>query len=218
MTAMGTTDRFVSSGGAEPGDRLLLTKGAGIEATAILATDFRDECLNAGVPAATLDAAAGFLDEVSVVPDAAAVRDAATALHDPTEGGVATALVEMAAASGAAFAVERDAVPVRPETRACCDALGVDPLATFGSGALLAAVPPERVDEALGALDAAGIGGAEIGVVEAAEGGDAAMEGGDGEPGDGDAVSGTVRIDGEPLAAPPRDELYPLWEAREAGE
>jgi hydrogenase expression/formation protein HypE len=218
MTAMGTTDRFVSSGGAEPGDRLLLTKGAGIEATAILATDFRDECLNAGVPAATLDAAAGFLDEVSVVPDAAAVRDAATALHDPTEGGVATALVEMAAASGAAFAVERDAVPVRPETRACCDALGVDPLATFGSGALLAAVPPERVDEALGALDAAGIGGAEIGVVEAAEGGDAATEGGDGEPGDGDAVSGTVRIDGEPLAAPPRDELYPLWEAREAGE
>ncbi|WP_424013528.1 AIR synthase family protein [Halorubrum xinjiangense] len=204
MTAMGTTDRFVSSGGAEPGDRLLLTKGAAIEATAILATDFREECLEAGVSAATLDAAADFLDEVSVVPDAAAVRDAATALHDPTEGGVATALVEMASASGAAFAVERDAVPVRPETRACCDALGVDPLATFGSGALLAAVPPERVDEALDALDAAGIEGAEIGVVEAGE-----RE---------EAAEGTVRIDGEPLAEPPRDELYPLWEAREAGE
>ncbi|EMA69911.1 AIR synthase family protein [Halorubrum distributum] len=210
MTAMGTTDRFVSSGGAEPGDRLLLTKGAAIEATAILATDFREECLSAGVPAATLDAAAEFLGEVSVVPDAAAVRDAATALHDPTEGGVATALVEMASASGAAFAVERDAVPVRPETRACCDALGVDPLATFGSGALLAAVPPERVDAALDALDAAGIAGAEVGVVEPGgeSDGDAGSAEGDGEP-------GTVRIDGEPLAEPPRDELYPLWEARE---
>ncbi|WP_049906376.1 AIR synthase family protein [Halorubrum tebenquichense] len=201
MTAMGTTDRFVSSGGAEPGDRLLLTKGAAIEATAILATDFRTECLDAGVPAATLDAAAGFLDDVSVVPDAAAVRDAATALHDPTEGGVATALVEMSAASGAVFAVERDAVPVRSETRACCDALGVDPLRTFGSGALLAAVPPSRVDGALGALDAAGIEAGAIGTVESA---------------DGDAAPGTVRIDGEPLAEPPRDELYPLWEARDA--
>ena len=209
MTAMGTTDRFVSSGAAEPGDRLLLTKGAAIEATAILATDFREACREAGVPAATLEAAAGFLDDVSVVPDAAAVRDAATALHDPTEGGVATALVEMAAASEAVFAVDRDAVPVRPETRACCDALGVDPLKSFGSGALLAAVPPARVDEALDALDAAGIEGAAIGVVEAAEGRD-------GDP--GDAESGTVRIDGESLAAPPRDELYPLWEAREAGE
>ncbi|SFR30515.1 MULTISPECIES: AIR synthase family protein [Halorubrum] len=201
MTAMGTTDRFVSSGGAEPGDRLLLTKGAAIEATAILASDFREACREAGVPAATLDSAADFLDEVSVVPDAAAVRDAATALHDPTEGGVATALVEMASASGGAFAVERDAVPVRPETRACCDALGVDPLAAFGSGALLAAVPPERVDDALDALDAAGIEGAAIGVVES--------------PAD-ESAAGTVRIDGEPLAEPPRDELYPLWEAREA--
>lgn len=203
MTAMGTTDRFVSSGGADPGDRLLLTKGAAVEATAILATDFRTECLDAGVPAATLDAAADFLDDVSVVPDAAAVRDAATALHDPTEGGVATALVETASASGAVFEVERDAVPVRPETRACCDALGVDPLRTFGSGALLAAVPPSRVDDARDALDAVGIDAGEIGVVESA---------------DGDAAPGTVRIDGEALAEPPRDELYPLWEAREAQE
>ncbi|SDF10651.1 hydrogenase expression/formation protein HypE [Halorubrum xinjiangense] len=204
MTALGTTDRFVSSGGAKPGDRLLLTKGAAVEATAILATDFREECREAGVPAATLDAAAEFLEEVSVVPDAAAVRDAATALHDPTEGGVATALVEMATASEAAFAVERDAVPVRPETRACCDALGVDPLATFGSGALLAAVPPERVGDVLGALDAAGIEGAEIGVVES-------MEGDEGK-------RGTVRLGDETLAEPPQDELYPLWEAREAEE
>jgi len=203
MTAMGTTDRFVSSGGAEPGDRLLLTKGAGIEATAILATDFRGECLDAGVPAATLDAAAEFLDDVSVVPDAAAVRDAATALHDPTEGGVATALVETASASEAVFEIERDAVPVRPETRACCDALGVDPLRTFGSGALLAAVPPSRVDDALDALDAAEIEAGAIGEVASA---------------DGDAAPGTVRIDGEPLTEPPRDELYPLWEAREAEE
>ncbi|EMA66714.1 AIR synthase related protein domain protein [Halorubrum aidingense JCM 13560] len=195
MTALGTTDRFVSSGGAAPGDRLLLTKGAGIEATAILATDFREECAAAGVPTDTLDAAAEFLDDVSVVSDAAAVRDHANALHDPTEGGLLTALVETATASGTELAVERDRVPVRPETRACCEALGVDPLATFGSGALLASVPPERVDEATDALEAAGIDAGVIGDVRAGSGGD-----------------GRVLVDGERLAEAPRDELYPLWE------
>ncbi|WP_193309437.1 AIR synthase family protein [Halorubrum halophilum] len=196
MTALGTTDRFVSSGGAEPGDRLLLTKGAGIEATAILASDFREACAEAGVAAETLDAAAAFLDDVSVVPDAAAVRDAATAMHDPTEGGLLTALVETASASGTELAVERERVPVRPETRACCDALGVDPLATFGSGALLAAVPPKRVDDALDSLVDAGIDAAVIGDVRAADERDA----------------GSVRLDGDRIDEAPRDELYPLWE------
>ena len=213
MTALGTTDRFVSSGGADPGDRLLLTKGAGIEATAILATDFRDECAEAGVSAATLDAAAGFLDEVSVVPDAAAARDAATAMHDPTEGGLLTALVETASASEAVLAVERDRVPVRPETEACCAALGVDPLATFGSGALLAAVPPERVAEATDALAAAGIAVGEIGEVRAAGDGDGSdvAEGAD-TPDAADAKAGTVLLDGDRIEEPPRDELYPFWE------
>ncbi len=210
MTALGTTDRFVSSGGAEPGDRLLLTKGAAIEATAILATDFREACADAGVSAATLDAAAGFLDDVSVVPDGAAIRDAASALHDPTEGGLLTALVETASASETVLAVERDRVPVRPETAACCDALGVDPLATFGSGALLAAVPPERVDEALGALEAAEIDGAVIGEVRA---GGALETEGDRDSAEGDCVEpGTVLLDGERIIEAPRDELYPLWE------
>jgi hydrogenase expression/formation protein HypE len=205
MTALGTTDRFVSSGGAEPGDRLLLTKGAGIEATAILATDFRDECAEAGVAAETLDSAAAFIEEVSVVDDAAAVRDAATAMHDPTEGGLLTALVETASASEAVLAVERDRVPVRPETRACCGALGVDPLATFGSGALLAAVPPERVDEATDALDAAGVGSGVIGEVRAAADDDA-------DDGESAGDAGSVLLDGERIAEPPRDELYPFWE------
>jgi hydrogenase expression/formation protein HypE len=210
MTALGTTDRFVSSGGAAPGDRLLLTKGAGIEATAILATDFREECAEAGVSAATLDAAAEFLDEVSVVPDAAAVRDAASAMHDPTEGGLLTALVETASASGTELAVERDRVPVRHETRACCDALGVDPLATFGSGALLAAVPPERVDEATDALAAAGIAVGEIGEVRAADDGD--PDAADNSDGSAPSEAGAVRLDGERIEEAPRDELYPFWE------
>ncbi|GAB6880522.1 AIR synthase family protein [Halorubrum gandharaense] len=194
MTAMGTTDRFIASGGAAPGDRLVLTKGAGIEATAILATDFREACADAGVSEATLDAAAAFLDEVSVTPDAAALRRWATAMHDPTEGGLLTALHELAGAGDIEVAVERADVPIRPETRACCAALDVDPLATFGSGALLAAVPPEHVEDALDALETAGIEGGEIGKVV------------------GEADGGAVTLDGDPMGGPPRDGFYPLWE------
>lgn len=209
MTALGVTDRYLPSGGAEPGDRLLLTKGAAIEATAILATDFRDECLAAGVSAETLDAAAAFLDEVSVIEDARAIREVATAMHDPTEGGLLAALVEMAAASDRVLSVERERVPVRPETRACCDALDVDPLATFGSGSLLAAVPEGRVDDALAALDDAGIEGAVIGEVRAETEAESGSDDDDGSP---SVAPGTVVLDGDPIREAPRDECYPLWE------
>ncbi len=197
MTAFGTTDRFLRTGGAAVGDRLILTKGAAIEATAILATDFRDSCLDAGVSAETLDSAAGFLNSVSVIEDARALRDVATAMHDPTEGGLISALVEMAAAGGHVLSVDRDRVPIRSETAACCEAMEVDPLATFGSGALLAAVPEERVEEALDALEAAGIEGASIGEVCTPE---------------GDAESGTLLLDNERIREAPRDACYPLWE------
>ncbi len=213
MTALGTTARFLPTGGASPGDRLLLTKGAGIEATAILATDFHEQCAAAGVPDRTLDAAAGFLDDVSVVPDAAAVRTHATAAHDPTEGGVVTGLVELAVASDTVVTVDSDRVPVRPETRACCDALGVDPLRTFGSGALLAAVPPERVDDACEALATAGVDAAPIGRVR--EPTVTEPVGGSGSNTNVESAAstgGTLILDGEPIREPPHDELYRFWE------
>ena len=203
MTAFGTTDRFLPSGGVEPGDRILLTGGAGVEATGILATDFREACRDAGVDEATLHSAEGFLDDVSVIDDARALRGVATALHDPTEGGVLTGLVEMATASGLAIETSRESIPVRPETAACCAALDVDPLATFGSGALLAAVPEAAVGDALAALDDADIDGGVIGTAVPPVDTRSASEG---------LAPGTVLLDGDPITEPPRDELYPCWE------
>ena len=191
LTCLGVTDRFVPTGGAEPGDRLLLTKGAGIEATAILATDFRDR-LEGRVDAALLEEAAGYFSEISVAADARAVRDRATAMHDPTEGGLIDGLLELAAAAGVRAVVDREDVPVREATRACCGAVGVDPLAVFGSGSLVAAVPEAAVDGALTDLDAAGIEAAVIGRVEATD-----------EP--------ALVLDGEGITEPVRDELYALW-------
>ena len=189
LTCLGTTDQFVPTGGAQVGDRVLLTKGAGIEATAILATDFGDTL---DVPAEVIDHGERFFEEISVVPDARALREHATAMHDPTEGGVLAGVYELASAAGSTISIARKTIPIREVTVALCEAAGIDPLRTFGSGALLATVPEESVDEATDALEAAGITVAEIGTVE-----------------DGDDP---VLLDGEPISEPIKDELYALWE------
>lgn len=195
LTAMGVAEEFVPTGGANPGDRLILTKAAGLEGAAVLAADFGEDL---EVDDDVLERAEGFLEEVSVVPDARVLREYATAMHDPTEGGVAAGLSELARASEVRLEVSREAIPVREETRALCEAAEVDPLRIFGSGSVVAAVPDGEVDDALEALADAGLEGAEIGRVC------------EGEP--------ELRIDDEAIAEPVEDDLYPLWEAADAGE
>ncbi|TQQ79787.1 hydrogenase expression protein [Halonotius terrestris] len=195
LTAFGRTDHYIPTGGAQPGDKILLTKGAAIEGTGILATDFAAEAREAGVEQATLDRAADFFDEISIHPEATRLRAAATAMHDPTEGGVVTGCVELAAASGVDLVVDSESIPIRPETAAICEAMGVDPLRIFGSGALLATVPPAVVADALDSLAEAGIAAAVIGEIQESSG-----------------DSGTLVLDGERITTAPTDQLYPLWE------
>jgi len=196
LTCMGPTDRYVPTGGAEPGDAVILTKGAGIEATAVLATDFRDALESNGVDPETIDRAAGFFDDVSVLPESAVLAPVATAMHDPTEGGVLNGLVELACASSVRIDVDEGDVPVPPATRAVCAAMDVDPLRVLGSGALLATVPGDAAAETLDALAAEGIDATAIGTVA--------------EPAGEDDVG--VVSDGERFVDGVRDDMYDLWE------
>lgn len=199
LTCLGPAERFVATGGAEPGDRLLLTKGAGIEGTAVLATDFREELRAAGVEDDRLDRAAGFFDELSVIPEARALTPLASAMHDPTEGGVLAGAVELARTSETSIELDPEAVPVRPETRRLCGAMAVDPLRILGSGALLAAVPETRVEAATEALAAEGIDAAAVGRIA--------------EPGrDGPTEAPGVSVGGDSYAGQVEDEVWALWE------
>ncbi|WP_092635970.1 AIR synthase family protein [Haloplanus vescus] len=189
LTCFGVADRYVSSGGAKPGDRILLTKGAGIEATGVLATDFRDRLDLADDLAGRARAA---FDDLSVMPESAVLAPVATAMHDPTEGGVLEGLIEMAIASDSTLRVDRDEIHVRPETRAACEAVGVDPLRVLGSGALLATVDDSETDAALNALEAEGIDAAVIGRVESGDAG--------------------VELGVERYTEPIRDDMYALWD------
>lgn len=190
MTCLGTTDQYVPTSGASSGDVIVLTGGAGIEGTAILASDFRDDL---AVDEAVLDSAMRFFEEISVLDAASALSPHATAMHDPTEGGVLAGLIEMAVSSSAEFAVERREIPIHPETETLCAAVGVDPLRIFGSGALLAAIPDSERDEALTALEDRGIPASVIGRVNAKD-----------DP--------RVALDDETFASPIEDDLYDLWE------
>ena len=79
-----------------------------------------------------------------MLPEAEIACELATvhAMHDPTEGGIATALVELADAAGVGLRIDRDRIMVLPEGRALCEAFGLDPLGTIASGALLMTLSP----------------------------------------------------------------------------
>ena len=152
---------------ASPGDRLLMTKTAGIEGTVILANELRSLLVSRNVSNDTINLSAAMIAEpgISILAEARALCavDAVHALHDPTEGGIATAVRELALASGCGVLISRDAIPVAAETVAIAAALNIDPLGMLASGSLLAAVPKERLEAAEDALVAAGIPFAWIG-------------------------------------------------------
>jgi hydrogenase maturation factor len=137
---MGLTEksRYVTAGGAKSGDKLILTKSAGIEGTAILANDRAPE-LKKAMSATALQSAKNFYNQISVVKDAltACKTGGVHAMHDPTEGGVAGGIHEMADASNVGVRVIEEKILVQPETAKICSYFQIDPLQLIGSGALL---------------------------------------------------------------------------------
>jgi hydrogenase expression/formation protein HypE len=139
-------DKLVTTSGARVGDAIVLTKGVPLEGAAIIAREKESELRARGVPPAIIDRAKGFLRApgISVRPEAEIACELARvhAMHDPTEGGIATALHELAAAAGVGLRIDRDRIMVLPEGRRLCEAFGLDPLGTIASGALLMTLDP----------------------------------------------------------------------------
>jgi hydrogenase maturation factor len=181
-TMLGEVDkaRLVTTDGARPGDVLVLTKGVPVEGTSIIARVRADELRARGYDEPWLARARGMLGRLSVLPEARLAVEVGPvhAMHDPTEGGVATALWEMADAAEAGLAVEAERIPVLPEGAALCREFGLDPLGTIASGALLLALPPADAGVLLHALAREGIDAAFIGRVVPREAGVVLMRGG----------------------------------------
>jgi hydrogenase expression/formation protein HypE len=139
-------DRLVTTGGAQVGDAIVMTKGVPLEGAALLARERADELRARGIRESTIRRARGFLRApgLSVLPEAEVACELARVhcMHDPTEGGLATALWEIAEAAGVGLRVDGSRITVLPEGAEVCRALGLDPLGTLASGTLLMTLAP----------------------------------------------------------------------------
>ena len=174
MLGEATKDRVVLTSGARPGDAIVVTKGIAIEGTAILAREYESDLRRADVPLDVIERAKEYLFSpgISVLRDASIACDAVEvhSMHDPTEGGLATGLMEVATAAGVGLSVDEAALPITPECREICGALGLDPLGLIASGALLATTAPQEAPRLMDALAQEGIPAYEIGRVTPTQG------------------------------------------------
>ena len=168
--ALGPEDRFVTPTMARPGDRVVVTKGAAIEATALFAATFPERLARA-VGEETVRAADALFERMTVVPEATVARrfglrdEGVTSMHDATEGGVLGGLAEVAAASEVGMRIELGTIPVRPEVRAVCEHTGMDPYTSISEGTLICTVVPDRAESFIDVLAAESIEAAIVGEV-----------------------------------------------------
>lgn len=197
MLGLAENGKVIPTGGAEAGDIVVQLGPVPIEGAAVLAR--RPELRAGSLEPELLEAAAHALERpgISIVAAALlAARLQATALHDPTEGGLAAGLHELAHASGLALRIDASAVLWFEPGVAVCRAVGADPWSTLASGAVLATFPPDRVDTALHELVAHGYAASAIGRAERGSG---------------------VRVDDRELAWPERDEVARVARAPSPG-
>jgi len=140
-----------------------------VEGTSILAREFGAELKKLGVSDERLEKCRRYLFDtgISVVAEGriAAETASAVAMHDITEGGLATALEELSVACKRRIRVLNDRIPIFPETRDLCTLIGLDPLGLIGSGSLIIVSPVEKADELEGRIHNAGIAVCQIGEI-----------------------------------------------------
>src|SRR2546427_2375363 len=186
--------RVLSSANMRVGDWILMTKTAGIEGTAILASEYPGQLRK--VKPETIRKAQSFVKQISIVEEAMSISKTlgVHALHDPTEGGVLNGLWEMAEASGLGIEVWADRIPVAMETLEICSELHLDPLKLMSSGCLLVAVASNSVRRVMKTLRDQSVMVSDVGRVRPSSKGRFLSKGG-------------TKME---LVAVPQDELYKL--------
>ena len=162
-------EALIRTAGAEPGDVILLSKGICIEGTSVIAREMERDLSSRGVSQDLVERAQRFLFEpgIGVVEEARLACQAGVvhAMHDPTEGGLANGLHELAMAAGVAVEVEIERIPVYEESRVLCEAFELNPLGVIASGALLITASPLEAEKILNRAERQGVAMSRIGRV-----------------------------------------------------
>ena len=161
-------NKLVTARGAQVGDAIILTKGIAIEATSIIAREKAD-ALAAKFGQRFVSRCKNFIKKpgIGVLKDSqiAAKFAKVHAMHDPTEGGIATGLHELAIASKVGIMVDKDKIPIFSECRKLCDYFGINPLGAIASGSLLITVAERDSIKVVSGLERNGVKASIIGKV-----------------------------------------------------
>ena len=176
VIGIGPKDRYVTPEMARPGDVVVITKGAAIEAAGLFAVTFPRRVADRYGAAAAREAEEIFW-QMSVVEDAltaveAGVREnGVTAMHDATECGVWGGLFEVAQASGVGMTIDKDKIIVQDAVRNVCDLFGIDPYSSISEGTLIIICRPHKAKEVVRRLGDKGIPATVVGeIVESMQG------------------------------------------------
>jgi hydrogenase maturation factor len=172
VTALGTLGgrKAVLTGSAQPGDKILVSKGIALEGTAILASDFSKTAIELGLTKDDLKEAKELFNQISVIPEAVLLADnGATAMHDVTRGGILETLLEISRLSGVGLDIAYENIPITDIANRFSKAFQFDPLKMISSGTLVATVPPSKLVGARQALEEKNIRNAVVGEVTTGE-------------------------------------------------
>jgi hydrogenase maturation factor len=144
---IGMADRAFDARNIRPGDAIYITGHIGIEGMAILASD-RPDLLKGILTEEEISKVEGWMEQTSILEESRLMREYASFMHDPTEGGFFGGLDEICRLAGFSADADRASVPVHEYTRRVALALGFDPLRLVASGSLMAVVAPDKIKSA----------------------------------------------------------------------
>jgi len=174
VMSVGSETKYVTPKGARVGDRVIITKGAAIEAAGLFAVTFPAK-VAAAYGEDFAEKAQDIFYQMSVVEDclvaaSAGVRDGGvTAMHDATECGVWGGLFEVAQASNVGMTIDKESIIVQDAVRKICRLFDIDPYSSISEGTLVITCRPRKVKEVLERLGEAGIAATVVGEVTPAE-------------------------------------------------
>lgn len=156
---------IVKKSGVEIGDKIIMTKTAGLEGTGIIAYDL-EERLSSTFSREIIEKAQKMVEDISVVKEGIIGGEiGASSMHDVTEGGLLGAVWEICKASKVGCNIYRDKILIAKETKDICEFLNIDPLKLISSGTMLITINPDKEEKLIEELKKSGITSCVIGEI-----------------------------------------------------
>lgn len=156
---------IVKNSGVRVGDKIVMTKTAGLEGTGIIAYDLEEQ-LSSTFSREIIASAQKMVKDISVVKEGIiAGKIGVSSMHDVTEGGILGAIWEICEASKVGCNIYKNRISIAQETKDICKFLEINPLKLISSGTMLITINPDKEERLIKSLDESGISASVIGEI-----------------------------------------------------